>query len=442
MRISNKWTLLLLLFYTITTAQETLITENIVNTYNENEKIYMFSNNKILEYDVDINTIVKEKKIKNTNYDIQNFTIVRINKKFFFIQKTGGLVLKIINNSLIRIDNSFEHKMQFNSSIFTHNNEIYRYGGYGFFGARDFIVKYDFESNEWETVKINSNINPEGRFDNTHYIKNNNLYIIGGTTVDKLNREKRVSLNDIWKFSFEEYSWTKILESEEITKFDSSGFEFDENIFIREDNEIKILDIETNRIEVYKINSTFVKSFINFKPHFHKGKLYFFVNRNNGERVLISRSKKELLNKVIKTKTLKKEYINLNTIVTLISILVIFLAIYLYTKYLSIVSLSPQEIKYKRNYIFITKDEYLVLKEFVINHNILENNILQNIVNKEQYERSHNIRRKNNLINTLNNKLQYLFNNNYIYIEIQNSEYDKRYKRYLLNLYKLKIILK
>ena len=127
---------------------------------------------------------------------------------------------------------------------------------------------------------------------------------------------------------------------------------------------------------------------------------------------------------------------------TLISILVIFLAIYLYTKYLSIVSLSPQEIKYKRNYIFITKDEYLVLKEFVINHNILENNILQNIVNKEQYERSHNIRRKNNLINTLNNKLQYLFNNNYIYIEIQNSEYDKRYKRYLLNLYKLKIILK
>ena len=127
---------------------------------------------------------------------------------------------------------------------------------------------------------------------------------------------------------------------------------------------------------------------------------------------------------------------------TLISILVIFLAIYLYTKYLSIVSLSPQEIKYKLNYIFITKDEYLVLKEFVINHNILENNILQNIVNKEQYERSHNIRRKNNLINTLNNKLQYLFNNNYIYIEIQNSEYDKRYKRYFLNLYKLKITLK
>jgi hypothetical protein len=127
---------------------------------------------------------------------------------------------------------------------------------------------------------------------------------------------------------------------------------------------------------------------------------------------------------------------------TLISMLVIFLAIYYYTKYLSNVALSPQEIKYKRNYIFISKDEYLVLKEFVINHNILENNILQNIVNKEQYERSHNIRRKNNLINTLNTKFQYLFNNNYNYIEIQNSEYDKRYKRYFLNLYKLKITLK
>ena len=82
-----------------------------------------------------------------------------------------------------------------NVAIFTNNNEIFRYGGYGFFGARELITKYDFESNEWEAVKINGKINPVGRFDNAHFVKNNNLYIIGGTSVNKFDREKRVKLN-------------------------------------------------------------------------------------------------------------------------------------------------------------------------------------------------------------------------------------------------------
>ena len=60
-----------------------------------------------------------------------------------------------------------------------------------------------------------------------------------------------------------------------------------------------------------------------------------------------------------------------------------------------------------------------MLKEFINNRNILENNILQNIVDKKQYDRSHNIRRKNNLISTLNTKFQYLFNKDYNYIEVQ-----------------------
>ena len=443
MRLLNKSIqLLLIFFYTIATAQETLIPKNIVRTYNENEKIHMISNSKILEYDLEKNTIVKEIEFKNINYNIENFTVVRVNEKFFFIQNTGGLVLEIKNDTLIRIDKSYEHKMQISSSVFTNNNEIFRYGGYGFFGARELIVKYDFESNEWEAVKMNSKINPVGRFDNAHYIKNNNLYIIGGTTVDKLDREKRVKLNDVWKFSFNEYSWKRILESEEIKKIDSRAFEFDNNIFFRDDNEIKIFDIKTNRLKIYEINSTFLKTFQKFKPHFYKSKFNFVVNRNNGERVLISRSEKELLSRIKETKILKNEYINLSVIITLISVLVIFLLIYFYTKYISTVSLSPKEIKYKSNYIFISEDEYLVLKDFIINQNVLENNILQNIVNKKQYDRSHNIRRKNNLINTLNAKFQYLFNNNYNYIEIQKSEYDKRYKRYFLNLYKLKIIHK
>ena len=45
-------------------------------------------------------------------------------------------------------------------------------------------------------------------------------------------------------------------------------------------------------------------------------------------------------------------------------------------------------------------------------------------------------------MNTLNSKLQILFNNNsFNYIEIKNSDFDKRYKRYFLNLINLKTIV-
>ena len=150
------------------------------------------------------------------------------------------------------------------------------------------------------------------------------------------------------------------------------GFEFDENIFFRDDTEIKIFNIKTNALSIYEINSTFLKSFQKFKPHFYNDKFNFVVNRNNGERVMISRSKNEILSRLKETKILKNEYININTLIILISMLVIFLLIYSYTKYTNTVSLSFEKIKYKSNYIFISEVEYLVLKEFINNRNILK----------------------------------------------------------------------
>ena len=115
----------------------------------------------------------------------------------------------------------------------------------------------------------------------------------------------------------------------------------------------------------------------------------------------------------------------------------------MYGRYLKIIFIYPKRIKYRNNTIFITNDEYIILKEFIKNQNILENNILQNLLNKDQYDKSHNIRIKNNTINSLNSKLKILFkDNNVNFIDMQKSEYDKRYKRYLLNFKELKIVVK
>ena len=121
-------------------------------------------------------------------------------------------------------------------------------------------------------------------------------------------------------------------------------------------------------------------------------------------------------------------------------IVLIILSIHQYLYYLI---LTPNRLKFKNYKVNLTNEEYFILQEFITNQHIIENNILQKILNKEQYDRSHNIRLKNKFIIELNSKLQYLFNNNITnYIQIQKSSFDKRYKRYYLNLEKKKLINK
>ena len=425
-------------------SQEINIPKNVTKSYNDNQFIYLFSKNNYLKLDVEKYKISKPLEFNNNGFDINNFTPIKINDVFYFVQNVGGLVLKLNKNNLTRIDKSFTHKMQIASTVFKYKNEIYRYGGYGFFSARELMVKFDFETNEWESVKVNEELMPRARYSNAFSIDKNNLTIIGGETIDRYNREKRIRLSDMWQFSLEELKWSFILESEEILAIDSDAFIFENKILFREANYLKNLNLDSYELSTNNLTNTLLKVSNRFKIHYFDGSFHFVVNRNNGERVLISRTKKELLGTSKFLKSLKnKKLLSVNNLIIVGLLLLIIIIIFLLMRYLNSVILKTNKIKYRNKTVFISEEEYIVLKEFFRNQNSLENNILQNLVNKDQYERSHNVRRKNNLINTLNSKLQILFNNNsFNYIEIKKSEFDKRYKRYFLNLINLKSIVR
>ena len=434
---------IIFLLTTSLVSQEINIPENITKSYNDHQYIYFFTKNNYFKVDVASYNISKPIEFNNNGFDINNFTPIKINDVFYFVQNVGGLVLELNKNDLKRIDNSFNHKMQIASTIFRYNNEIYRYGGYGYFSAREFIVKFDFETNEWESVKVNGELIPPARFSNAFSIDENNLTIIGGTTVDRYNREKRVRLTDMWQFSFEELKWSFLLDSEEIQPIDYEAFKFDNKIFFREGNYLKSLNLDSFELSNNNLTNALLKVSKRFKIHYFDGSFHFVVDRNNGERVLISRTKKELLGTPKFLKSLEnKNLLSFNNLIITGLLLFVIITIFFLRRYFNSVILKTNKIKYRNKTVFISEEEYLVLKEFFRNQNSLENNILQNLVNKDQYERSHNVRRKNNLINTLNSKLQILFNNNsFNYIEIKKSDFDKRYKRYFLNLNNLKTIV-
>jgi hypothetical protein len=435
---------IIFLLTTTLVSQEINIPKNITKSYNEQKFIYFFSKNNYLKIDVEKYKISESFEFNNNGFDIKNYTPIKINDVFYFVQNVGGLVLKLNKNNLIRIDKSFTHKMQISSSVFKYKNEIYRYGGYGFFSARELMVKFDFETSEWESVKVNGELMPRARYSNAFSIDENNLTIIGGETIDRYNREKRIRLSDMWQFSLEELKWSFILESEEILAIDSDAFIFDNKILFREANYLKNLNLDSYELSTDNLTNTLLKVSDRFKVHYFDGNFNFVVNRNNGERVLISRTKKELLGTPKFLKALKnKNLLSVNNLIIVGLLLLIIITIFLLMRYLNSVILKTNKIKYRNKTVFISSEEYLILREFFRNQNSLENNILQNLVNKDQYERSHNVRRKNNLINTLNSKLQILFNNNsFNYIEIKKSDFDKRYKRYFLNLINLKTIVK
>ena len=237
---------------------------------------------------------------------------------------------------------------------------------------------------------------------------------------------------------------THLLNHPEISSVNSNAIKFDNNILYRDSQQIKVLSLDSYELKAFDIGSTYLKINNNFKTHFHNNNFHFVVNRNNVDNVLIKRTKKELFGITNTQKFLTNKNYLTHENISLIGLFIIILFILSwYKRYLNSVFFYPKKIKYRNNTIFITNDEYIILKEFIKNQNTLENNILQNLLNKNQYDKSHNIRRKNNTVNSLNSKLKILFkDNNANFIDIQKSEYDKRYKRYLLNFKELKIVVK
>ena len=433
----------LLLFINLTIeAQEIRIPDNVLYSYNSEGFIYLFTKNEILEIDLLTYKTSLIVMFGNNKFDLNMYTPIKIKDVFYWVHRSGGIVLKLTNKSLTRIDNSYNHKMQYGGAVFQYENNIYRYGGYGFFSERDFIVKYDFQTNEWESINITSSLSPIGRFDFAHTIKEDLFVIIGGNKVDPLNRKERLSLEDSWGFSFEEMSWSPILSTKHFNNFNSTFFNIDNKIGVRSKKEFLLYDYESFTLEIYDINNTLLKLDKRFKIHLHNNKYHFIVNRNNSEKVLINRTKKEFFGNLKSSKKIN----NNNYLIWFVVFLSVFSLILIhnyFNKYLNSVVLYRNKIKHKRNVIRISNEEYLILSEFISNSNIIENNQIQRLLDKEQYDRSHNIRLKNNLIESLNSKFKYLISDeSKQYIETQKSKYDKRYKRYFLNIGQLYFVNK
>ena len=187
---------------------------------------------------------------------LSNLSLKKFNDKFYLFHDGGGLFLEINGQDLIRKDNSFPFMNKFFGDFININNKIYHFGGYGLFRTNNALLTFDEgNSNQWDEVTIQNNIPKEiidGIASFSSLLIDNDYYLIGGNSSKNNNQYFNTS---ILKFDFVNYKWTSlgdinldIFNNPNIIPAESCFYIFDQDFFYQ----IKISDQKIIRYDYQK----------------------------------------------------------------------------------------------------------------------------------------------------------------------------------------------
>ena len=403
----------------------------------ESSLVYFISPDSLFTVDLKSFILKSVRPLTFKDLDIRKIEPIIVKGEIFFIDFSGGRVFKVSEKGLVRLDKSFNHRMQSYSSIFTYDNEIYRYGGYGYWGVRKLITKYDFGTQEWQKVKVKSKIEPIGRFDPLTFVKGDNLYVIGGTGLDIY--DERYTLHDIWKFNFKSSEW------EDLGNINSPEFVFDTfqstnnffgslGIYNFEDITFYSLDIETLTLKTFEKSHFFQKIIKGFIPFSINNDSLISVMRYRDDLFLTKLSADKILPKIRDQKPLIPQSFQLSPYLYFIPFLLAIIAIYIFfNRRKNIVMIYPNYIRRGSRSVQIIEKEYLLMKYLYENPTNLDTETVLSILGEKHFNGSHNARLKNETIKSLNDKLKILVHVDHFLILDKQSQFDKRFKVYFWN---------
>jgi hypothetical protein len=371
-----------------------------------------------------------------------SFTINLINNKIYITQNLGGLVYEIRGNELVRIDHSFEHKMQINSQQFIYDNRIFRFGGYGFWSARNFFTYFDINSKEWESYSaVHGHKTPPGMFDVNQYKNGDDITYFNGVTINAFDNLKFERTQDIWHFNLRSKIWEYKGKTALFFGNNSQNFQY-ENYFVAFNDERRIIRVnfKDETYEIFENEAVSSKISPQFRPFVENGIIYFFANNHsNGDIELTAMPIDKFLGKSIKKdsfieKNLWMEYSQ--HFIAFIAVIIAFLVIYLAVK------LRPSKATHitdRDGILYLGKaainfeaPELKVLK-YLLKNDDVPNSDLLGLVEQKGVHFSHNIRVKNDVLNQINLKLKSILQVDVNFIIFKKSDTDSRLKVYRLN---------
>ena len=333
--------------------------------------------------------------------------IVNTSKNEYYLGLQSGDVYTLKNDSIIRLDNTPDHRLNINSYIFSNNDTIFKYGGYGYWSNRNFLTFFDVKSKEWEYYKTTNEGNIEGSSGGEFVQNDGQILFLGGVRVDQENRLKSCPNTQIIKFDSKKRKLSNIGE----LTFDTSEKEF----FSKIEDRIILFDVD----KLYELFP--FQNIINIynKPKY----LNAFRSTNYTEDGLLSIVKVNNITKLNDTLTIKARDLFLDKIGTLeiyrsnnyfqyitplviVIILGFILVIFLRYDKRKFKILS-EGIKYQGNFYALSEEELIIFRK-MIEEEVNYNDLFKLVENKN-LTYSHNTRLFNQLIDQLNTKTEIIF---------------------------------
>ena len=370
---------------------------------------------------------------------VNNSVAVAIDSIFYFINNTGGFVYRWHNDKLERIDHSYDHRSQMMSSIFTYGKKIYRYGGYGFFDARNFFTFFDIESNEWEVEIIDEQILPLGSYDSKFFVDENYFYKIGGKTTDPFDRTKSSPLKDVWRFNLIDNTWEHLLDFDyfETLTFSINDFVMNNKFYFINQNQLYAFNLENNTFEQIS-NFPLIEKLVKNYPIFSKDTNLFYFTSSSNEEKQISVNKYSTVGNFRVERQINTRN-NTSSIIWIVGFLTVSLMTF------NFISILNKKTKKEKNIIFVTKNsinrgkkkieiddiEQQILQFFHKSNPISITQIIS-LLDSKEITYSQKLRLKDKIISDLNTKIKILLESEINPIKKQKDSKDSRIRVYKL----------
>ena len=382
------------------------------------------------------------------------------NEEFYIFHDGGGLVMSLSDNKLKRLDNSFPFMNKFLGDFILHDKKVYHFGGYGLFRTNNAMLNFDENNtNQWDEITFQNEIPNELSFGISSFhslLSKDNYYIFGG---NKFNNGRNTKNESLLKFNFENYFWEKIgninldLSNESLTLGSGNWFYvFGQEFF-------HFIDIEKSSIYKYKYKLGFsptdlssIKSFISYNNTFENINtldisdvtLNIFKNHNSkSETVILSKYKLGNiidLDSISELPLLKFEQSRNQFFIPMLIVLIIIIINLLYVglnkKTVSepkkLFSFENNELFFMSTKIYLDNNSTEILKMLSENNQITSNELVAKLVdNGLSYDYASKV--KNKIIESLNEKYEFITASKEAFINISKSTQDKRIQILSLN---------
>ena len=385
---------------------------------------------------------------------MDSYQALCLDSTLYFVHKKGGILYQLQGDTLRRIDHSFDHKMQANSTIFTRNDTIFRYGGYGFWSTRNFFTFFSPGSGEWEILSpsLKTKEVPRGAFMVQVAQDGNRAWIFSGNALDPVDPLKNQPNREAWLFNFDTRIWENL-----------GTIEMDFHRHIRlvhlgnrilynmpGTNQQVLADPGQNRLIYYPIKPRFkhivgnITGLYEYGSFYHEGIFYLLRGAKEDVDKAVSSelyyqivTEADFLGEPIREEPLySKEGTPWKLLGSFggVALLLAFLLIG-FRKYSQAnkILVGENSCRYRGKQLDLDPRSLAVLNLLIRSDGEVSSLKILDLVEVPSLSEAHNIKVKNQLIDALNFRLRNLLNIDEDLIEASRSEEDKRIKVYRIN---------